>query len=218
MTRGLLARLTAAALRSRVLQQQPGLPNIQLRQGYAVVPAAVKASGAALKFGTAAKYVVGIGAAAAAVAASSVDEAVSSKLHTLYLVPMRLARDVYAATSIVTDYKTTLRTLGEGEREQALSACHQRSATKLLQLCFDNGGVYTKLGQHIGKHTDRSFAVISPLELLMGGSLGGVTRLLCMFPPWAPPTQLSQRRQLLDVAVFKCLLLILIFQLQLCGM
>jgi hypothetical protein len=38
-----------------------------------------------------------------------------------------------------------------GAREQALRACHQRSADKLLKLCFDNGGIYIKLGQHIGQ-------------------------------------------------------------------
>jgi hypothetical protein len=36
-------------------------------------------------------------------------------------------------------------------REQQLHACHQRSADKLLKLCFDNGGIYIKLGQHIGQ-------------------------------------------------------------------
>jgi len=36
-------------------------------------------------------------------------------------------------------------------REQQLHACHQRSADKLLQLCFQNGGIYIKLGQHIGQ-------------------------------------------------------------------
>lgn len=44
--------------------------------------------------------------------------------------------------------------MAEGDREgreQQLRACHQRSADKLLKLCFDNGGIYIKLGQHIGQ-------------------------------------------------------------------
>ena len=32
-----------------------------------------------------------------------------------------------------------------------LRACHQRGADRLLQLCFANGGIYTKLGQHVGQ-------------------------------------------------------------------
>ena len=30
------------------------------------------------------------------------------------------------------------------------SACHQRSADRLLKLCRDNGGCFIKVGQHIG--------------------------------------------------------------------
>jgi len=50
------------------------------------------------------------------------------------------------------DYKLSLRSALVGEeRERALSECHQRGADRLLQLCFANGGVYTKLGQHVGQ-------------------------------------------------------------------
>ncbi len=49
------------------------------------------------------------------------------------------------------DYKTCLRDADPTEREVVLEACHQRSADKLLALCFKNGGIYTKLGQHIGQ-------------------------------------------------------------------
>jgi len=50
------------------------------------------------------------------------------------------------------DYKKCLSSqlVGE-ERQRELSACHERGAERLLQLCFANGGVYTKLGQHIGQ-------------------------------------------------------------------
>ena len=36
------------------------------------------------------------------------------------------------------------------EYESALSDCHYRSANHLLKLCRDNGGVFIKVGQHIG--------------------------------------------------------------------
>jgi hypothetical protein len=49
------------------------------------------------------------------------------------------------------DYKTSLRDVDPAEREAVLEACHQRSADKLLDLCFKNGGIYTKLGQHVGQ-------------------------------------------------------------------
>ena len=34
--------------------------------------------------------------------------------------------------------------------DQAISDCHYRSANRLLKLCRDNGGVFIKVGQHIG--------------------------------------------------------------------
>lgn len=48
----------------------------------------------------------------------------------------------------LTDYKRSLRGLDEGEdREAKKLECHLRSASKLVQLCFANGGIYIKLGQ-----------------------------------------------------------------------
>jgi aarF domain-containing kinase len=58
------------------------------------------------------------------------------------------------ALTLHADYKTALNAVPEDDgkaRHQALHACHQRSADKLLKLCFDNGGIYIKLGQHIGQ-------------------------------------------------------------------
>ena len=49
------------------------------------------------------------------------------------------------------DYKASLRGLQGSSRQQELSSCHQRSADRLLALCFANGGIYIKLGQHIGQ-------------------------------------------------------------------
>ena len=44
------------------------------------------------------------------------------------------------------DYRTSLAGPAD-EREQQKSLCHLRSAQKLVQLCFTNGGIYIKLGQ-----------------------------------------------------------------------
>ena len=49
------------------------------------------------------------------------------------------------------DYKWSLRGLSGPEREAALRAAHARSADRLQRLCFANGGVYIKLGQHIAQ-------------------------------------------------------------------
>lgn len=60
------------------------------------------------------------------------------------------------------DYKVSLGSVPEGDkegREQQLHACHQRGADKLLRLCFDNGGIYIKLGQHIGQLVSSTHAL-----------------------------------------------------------
>jgi aarF domain-containing kinase len=72
------------------------------------------------------------------------------------LIPQRLARDAFCAINIIRDYKQVFFTLkdkpiGSIEREVALNDCHARGAQRLLGLCFANGGIYTKLGQHIGQ-------------------------------------------------------------------
>ncbi len=48
------------------------------------------------------------------------------------------------------DYALTLRGLDGEELEEAKRGCHQRGANRLLDVCFKNGGIYIKLGQHIG--------------------------------------------------------------------
>lgn len=48
------------------------------------------------------------------------------------------------------DYALTLRGLEGEQREEAKRGCHQRGANRLLDVCFRNGGIYIKLGQHIG--------------------------------------------------------------------
>ncbi|KAG2440507.1 hypothetical protein HYH02_010385 [Chlamydomonas schloesseri] len=92
---------------------------------------------------------LGVGAGAAYLVIQPSPEA----LKAAYLTPVRLARDVYTAAAIVLDYKVSLSKPGLAgeEREAVLQACHQRGADRLLQLCFANGGIYTKLGQHVGQ-------------------------------------------------------------------
>ena len=48
------------------------------------------------------------------------------------------------------DYMYTLQGLEGEAREEAKRGCHRRGARRLLNVCFKNGGIYIKLGQHIG--------------------------------------------------------------------
>ena len=43
------------------------------------------------------------------------------------------------------DYKLSLRGKTGEERERALQGCHERGAKRLMELCFSNGGIYTKV-------------------------------------------------------------------------
>lgn len=52
---------------------------------------------------------------------------------------------------VCTDYKVSLRGLTGEAYQEELHNCHQRGAGRLLDLCFNNGGIYVKLGQHIGQ-------------------------------------------------------------------
>ncbi|KAG1895528.1 ABC1 family-domain-containing protein [Suillus fuscotomentosus] len=67
------------------------------------------------------------------------------------LATLRCSRLARAAISGAIDYKLTLaRTYtSEEERLEAVSQCHVRSATKVLNALLANGGIYIKLGQHI---------------------------------------------------------------------
>ncbi|KAH8931541.1 hypothetical protein BDL97_19G027700 [Sphagnum fallax] len=74
------------------------------------------------------------------------------RVKLLYDVPLRLARDVVTATAITADYVYSLYGIPEGaERDVARHEVHLRSANRLQDLCFKNGGIYIKLGQHIGQ-------------------------------------------------------------------
>ncbi|KAJ9540697.1 hypothetical protein OSB04_027203 [Centaurea solstitialis] len=90
------------------------------------------------------------GAGAVAVAKSD-DPAASIKICTT--VPVRLFRLSFTAATIAFDYEYSLLGLPEDsiERKRVKSEVHARSARRLEELCFKNGGIYIKLGQHIGQ-------------------------------------------------------------------
>ncbi|KAL6957420.1 hypothetical protein U1Q18_047013 [Sarracenia purpurea var. burkii] len=99
---------------------------------------------------TLAATATGGGVAAVAIATSD-DPATALKLSTA--VPIRLARLSVTAATIAFDYEYSLWGLPEGsiERSKVKHEVHIRSARKLEELCFKNGGIYIKLGQHIGQ-------------------------------------------------------------------
>ncbi len=49
------------------------------------------------------------------------------------------------------DYKFSTSGLEGDSYTEALKQCHERSAFKLQKLCFANGGIYIKLGQHVAQ-------------------------------------------------------------------
>ncbi|KAK6933016.1 ABC1 atypical kinase-like domain [Dillenia turbinata] len=91
------------------------------------------------------------GGGAAAAIATSDDPQTTLKLFNN--VPVRLFRDSVTAATIAFDYEYSLWGLPEGsvERAKVKHEVHLRSARRLQDLCFKNGGIYIKLGQHIGQ-------------------------------------------------------------------
>ena len=65
---------------------------------------------------------------------------------------VRIGRAAVACGSIIVDYKKTFRKheSTSPEYEKALSDAHWRSAEKLRNMCCANGGVFIKVGQHVG--------------------------------------------------------------------
>ncbi|GER46640.1 protein kinase superfamily protein [Striga asiatica] len=92
----------------------------------------------------------GAGAGAAAIS-NSEDAASAVKLSTA--VPVRLFRNAFTAAAAAFDYEYSLWGLPEGstERERTKREVHTRGAIRLRELCFKNGGIYIKLGQHISQ-------------------------------------------------------------------
>ncbi|XP_039831496.1 putative ABC1 protein At2g40090 isoform X2 [Panicum virgatum] len=93
---------------------------------------------------------LGVGAGAVAVA-STEDPAATLKVCTH--LPPRLLRDSVTAATIAFDYKWSLWGLEPGTPawQSAKHDTHLRSANRLQELCFRNGGIYIKLGQHIAQ-------------------------------------------------------------------
>lgn len=93
---------------------------------------------------------LGGGAAGASIITSD-DPQTTLKLYSV--VPLRLVRDAMTAANIAYDYEYSLWGLPEGsaERLRVKREVHSRSALKLQELCFRNGGIYIKLGQHISQ-------------------------------------------------------------------
>ncbi|WOL02016.1 ABC1 protein [Canna indica] len=94
--------------------------------------------------------ILGGGVTATAVAASD-DPSATFKICTL--VPLRLLRDSLTAATIALDYQYSFWGLEEGSNEwsKAKHEVHKRCASRLQELCFQNGGIYIKLGQHISQ-------------------------------------------------------------------
>ena len=66
---------------------------------------------------------------------------------------LRFGRAAVAVGKIAVDYKKTLYSSvypDDTSYEAAKSECHLRAANHLLHLCSVNGGVFVKVGQHIG--------------------------------------------------------------------
>ena len=63
--------------------------------------------------------------------------------------PAALAAPKLSRTPAAADYKWSLWGLEGEARDAEMRRCHLRGAYRLLGVCFANGGIYIKLGQHI---------------------------------------------------------------------
>ncbi|KAF7315635.1 ABC1-domain-containing protein [Mycena indigotica] len=69
------------------------------------------------------------------------------------LASLRCSRVVSSAILGVIDYKMTFASVAgasEEQRLEAVSKCHTRSAERVLRALLANGGIFIKLGQHMG--------------------------------------------------------------------
>jgi aarF domain-containing kinase len=91
-----------------------------------------------------------LGAGAGAIANS---EDPAATLKVCAHLPPRLLRDSVTAATIAADYSWSLLGLEQGTPAYLASKhdAHLRSANRLQELCFRNGGIYIKLGQHIAQ-------------------------------------------------------------------
>ncbi|XP_046338641.1 aarF domain-containing protein kinase 1-like [Haliotis rufescens] len=65
---------------------------------------------------------------------------------------VRFGRAAYAAFRVAVDYKITYRHLYDNDPDyrKKASMVHLRSALRLREMCCANGGVFIKVGQHVG--------------------------------------------------------------------
>lgn len=96
---------------------------------------------------------IGIGGTAAAAAAIATSDDPSTSIKVCTIVPLRLLRDSLTAATIAFDYEYSMWGLKEGtiEWSKAKHDVHSRCAQRIQELCFRNGGIYIKLGQHISQ-------------------------------------------------------------------
>lgn len=96
---------------------------------------------------------IGVGLGVGAIGLSVLGSEPRRSLYLLYSMSLRLGRDFATAAMIVADYNYSLYGLAQEslERAHAKHEAHVRSANRLKELCFKNGGIYIKLGQHIGQ-------------------------------------------------------------------
>ncbi|OEL24599.1 putative ABC1 protein [Dichanthelium oligosanthes] len=93
-----------------------------------------------------------LGAGAGAVAVANTEDPAAT-LKVCAHLPPRLLRDSVTAATIGLDYKWSLWGLEPGTPawQSAKHDAHLRSANRLQELCFRNGGIYIKLGQHVAQ-------------------------------------------------------------------
>lgn len=96
---------------------------------------------------------MGLGLGVGALGLSALGSEPRRSLRLLWSMSLRLGHDLATAAVIVADYNYSLYGLAQEslERAKAKHEAHVRSANRLKDLCFKNGGIYIKLGQHIGQ-------------------------------------------------------------------
>eukprot|EP01018_Ginkgo_biloba_P033544 Gb_18758 [translate_table: standard] len=141
--------ITRLLLRSRLTPQNPHLPKFMIRNLSTSTKEHAHRGGRwrrRLMFGS-----MFLGLGALGWVASGDD--MLRRLKILGAVPLRLGRDAVTAAIIAFDYEYSLWGLPEGstEKTRVKHEVHLRCANRLQELCFQNGGIYIKLGQHIGQ-------------------------------------------------------------------
>lgn len=101
------------------------------------------------------------------------------------LAPVRFGRAASAVLIVSADYKWCLRNLEYGTEEycSTIKQIHQRSALRLRRMCSLNGGLFVKVGQHIGS-----------LEYLLPGEYVNAFKV---FHSSAPSTPLHRLKQVI---------------------